>query len=89
MGRVVDSNGGKLIKLTKTRNQIEFQYEDASGVNRPLLEQLKIPGCLVFPTGEKELQALVRICKDRAGIREEDLAACHFVKLRGRYGWED
>jgi protein-L-isoaspartate(D-aspartate) O-methyltransferase len=58
-------------------------------IPRPLLEQLKIPGYLVFPMGEKELQTLVRIRKDGAGIREEYLGDCHFVKLRGRYGWED
>jgi protein-L-isoaspartate(D-aspartate) O-methyltransferase len=58
-------------------------------IPRPLLEQLKTPGYLVFPMGEKELQALVRIRKDTAGIREEYLCECQFVKLRGRYGWED
>ena len=52
----------------------------------PLIEQLKIPGYLVFPMGEKELQTLVRIRKDGAGIREEYFGECHFVKLRGRYG---
>ncbi len=58
-------------------------------IPRPLIEQLKIPGYLVFPMGEKELQSLVRIRKDGAGIREEYLGECQFVKLRGRYGWED
>jgi protein-L-isoaspartate(D-aspartate) O-methyltransferase len=58
-------------------------------IPRPLIEQLKIPGYLVFPMGEKELQTLVRIGKDSAGIREEYLGDCHFVKLTGRYGWED
>jgi len=58
-------------------------------IPRPLLEQLKTPGYLVFPMGEKELQALVRIRKDTVGIREEYLCECQFVKLRGRYGWED
>jgi protein-L-isoaspartate(D-aspartate) O-methyltransferase len=58
-------------------------------IPRPLVEQLKIPGHLVFPMGEKELQTLVRIRKDKTGIREEYLGECLFVKLRGRYGWED
>jgi protein-L-isoaspartate(D-aspartate) O-methyltransferase len=58
-------------------------------IPRPVLEQLKSPGILVFPMGEKELQTLVRIRKDRAGIREEYLGECRFVKLRGRYGWKD
>jgi protein-L-isoaspartate(D-aspartate) O-methyltransferase len=55
----------------------------------PLIEQLKTPGYLVFPMGEKELQSLVRIRKDKTGLREEYLGECHFVKLRGQYGWED
>jgi protein-L-isoaspartate(D-aspartate) O-methyltransferase len=58
-------------------------------IPRPLLEQLRTPGYLVLPMGEKELQTLVRIRKDREGIREEYLAECRFVKLTGRYGWED
>ena len=58
-------------------------------IPRPLLEQLKTPGYLVFPMGDKELQTLVRIRKDKAGIREEYLGECQFVKLKGQYGWED
>jgi len=58
-------------------------------IPRPLIEQLKIPGYLVFPMGDKELQTLVRIRKDSSGIREEYLGECKFVCLRGEYGWED
>ena len=58
-------------------------------IPRPLIEQLKTPGYLVLPMGEKELQSLVRIRKDSTGIREEYFGECHFVKLRGRYGWDN
>jgi protein-L-isoaspartate(D-aspartate) O-methyltransferase len=61
----------------------------APGIPRPLIEQLGVPGYLVFPMGEKELQTLVRIRKDDAGIHEEYLGECHFVSLRGKYGWQD
>src|SRR3989442_549997 len=54
-----------------------------------VLEQVRTPGYLVLPMGEKELQTLVRIRKDGEGIREEYLGECQFVKLRGKYGWED
>jgi protein-L-isoaspartate(D-aspartate) O-methyltransferase len=57
-------------------------------IPRPLLEQLKPHGRLLFPMGEKELQTLVRIRKDTAGIREEYLGECLFVQLKGQYGWE-
>jgi len=59
----------------------------APRIPRPLLEQLTVPGYLVFPMGEKELQTLVRIRKDAQGIREEYLGECHFVRLTGKYGW--
>lgn len=55
----------------------------------PLIQQLRTCGYLVFPMGEEELQILVRIRKDEAGIREEYLGECRFVKLTGAYGWED
>jgi protein-L-isoaspartate(D-aspartate) O-methyltransferase len=58
-------------------------------IPRPLIQQLKQPGYLLLPMGEKELQALVRIRKDTAGVREDYLGECHFVKLKGEYGWED
>jgi protein-L-isoaspartate(D-aspartate) O-methyltransferase len=58
-------------------------------IPRPLIEQLKVPGYLVFPMGEKGLQSLVRIRKDEAGIREEYLGECHFVSLKGKYGWQE
>jgi protein-L-isoaspartate(D-aspartate) O-methyltransferase len=61
----------------------------APGIPRPLLEQLKLPGYVVLPMGEKALQSLVRIRKDGKGIREEYLGECRFVKLRGEYGWKD
>jgi len=58
-------------------------------IPRPLLEQLRPGGCMVFPMGEKDLQSLVRIRKERDGLREEYLGECLFVKLLGTYGWED
>lgn len=58
-------------------------------IPRPLIQQLKQPGRLVLPMGEKELQVLVCIRKDEGGVREDYLGECHFVKLKGAYGWED
>ena len=56
-------------------------------VPRPLVAQLGIGGRLVFPIGEEELQTLVRIRKEEAGLHEEYFGDCRFVKLVGRYGW--
>ena len=57
-------------------------------VPRPLVTQLKTGGRLVFPIGEEELQTLVRIRKEEAGLHEEYFGDCRFVKLVGRYGWD-
>lgn len=56
-------------------------------VPRPLVAQLGLGGRLVFPIGEEELQTLVRIRKEEAGLQEEYFGDCRFVKLVGRYGW--
>ncbi len=56
-------------------------------VPRPLVNQLRVGGSLVFPIGEEELQTLVRIRKEEGGLHEEYFGDCRFVKLVGRYGW--
>jgi len=63
----------------------------ASGpqIPRPLVEQLKPQGALVLPMGEDKFQTLVRIRKGSAGLKEEYLGDCRFVKLKGSYGWEE
>lgn len=58
-------------------------------IPRPLLDQLAPGGRLVIPMGDEALQTLVRIVKRPEGISEEYLGECRFVKLRGRYGWEE
>ena len=39
--------------------------------------------------GEDELQSLVRLRRGAMGLIEEYLGECRFVKLRGRYGWDE
>jgi protein-L-isoaspartate(D-aspartate) O-methyltransferase len=56
---------------------------------RPLLSQLRLGGRLVVPMGEEDLQALVRVWRERHGLREEYFGECRFVKLQGMYGWEN
>jgi protein-L-isoaspartate(D-aspartate) O-methyltransferase len=61
----------------------------APQIPRPLLDQLGPQGRLVLPMGEDELQSLVRLRRGAMGLVEEYLGECRFVKLRGRYGWDD
>lgn len=60
----------------------------APGIPRPLLRQLADGAPLVLPMGEADLQGLVRIRRGPAGLVEEYLGACRFVRLHGAYGWE-
>lgn len=53
----------------------------------PLLEQLKVGGRMIIPVGERSLQKLVRIHRVPQGFTEENLIACNFVALVGKYGW--
>jgi protein-L-isoaspartate(D-aspartate) O-methyltransferase len=61
----------------------------APQIPRPLIEQLAPRGRLVLPMGEDELQTLVRLRRGPAGLVEEYLGECRFVKLLGSHGWEE
>jgi len=55
----------------------------------PLLDQLTVGGRLVIPVGDDESQVLVRVTRTKTNYETRALGDCHFVKLRGRYGWQD
>ncbi len=65
----------------------------ASALEAPLpwLEQLAPGGCLVMPVGGEDGQVLYRFEKDSDGKIGEakKLAGCVFVKLIGRFGWQE
>jgi protein-L-isoaspartate(D-aspartate) O-methyltransferase len=56
---------------------------------KPLLDQLSVNGRLIIPLGDQRCQTLKRIERTAAGFKEDQLADCRFVKLRGKYGWQD
>ena len=53
----------------------------------PLIEQLAEGGRLVIPVGKSDRQMLMRIRKSGGNAVQEELFACQFVPLQGRYGW--
>jgi protein-L-isoaspartate(D-aspartate) O-methyltransferase len=55
----------------------------------PLVNQLAAGGRLVAPVGTERQQRLVRLVRTADGIQEEEIAACVFVTLVGRYGYAD
>ena len=59
------------------------------GIPRPLLEQLAPYGRLVAPIGEDELQTLVRIGRRDGSWHEEYFGECRFVRMTGKYGFQD
>jgi len=58
-------------------------------IPQPLYEQLSMGGRLVIPIGDENIQDLFRITKTEGGMKKEDLGGCRFVKLVGKYGWEE
>ncbi len=59
----------------------------APQVPRTLIDQLADGGRMVVPVGDQYAQDLVKIVKDRAGVRQYSLGGCRFVKLIGEEGW--
>jgi len=58
-------------------------------IPQPLIEQLTMGGRLVIPVGDAFVQDLFRVTKTEKGVKKEDLGGCRFVKLIGKYGWEN
>lgn len=56
---------------------------------QPLLDQLAVGGRMVIPVGDAKNQALLRVTRDAAGLHQEELEDCRFVKLLGKYGWRN
>jgi protein-L-isoaspartate(D-aspartate) O-methyltransferase len=59
----------------------------APSVPQPLLDQLAEGGRLVIPVGKADHQQLLKIVKSEGRIFEQELFACRYVPLVGRYGW--
>jgi len=58
-------------------------------ISQAFYAQLSMGGRLVIPVGNSDVQDLFRITKAEEGMKKENLGGCRFVKLIGRYGWED
>jgi protein-L-isoaspartate(D-aspartate) O-methyltransferase len=61
----------------------------APDIPQPLVDQLMIGGHLVIPVGSEKEQRLLRVKRTIDGVKVEDFGGCQFVKLIGRYGWEN
>jgi len=62
----------------------------APGVVAEIGDQLAVNGRMVMPVGSVKEQVLKRIVRlGEKEFREENLLACRFVPLLGRFGWQD
>ncbi|MEK6546205.1 MAG: protein-L-isoaspartate(D-aspartate) O-methyltransferase [Nitrospinota bacterium] len=61
----------------------------APEIPQSLIDQLVISGRMVIPVGDEFSQVLVKVEKNRDGIRTTNICGCVFVKLVGNYGWKE
>ncbi|MEI9478051.1 MAG: protein-L-isoaspartate(D-aspartate) O-methyltransferase [Deltaproteobacteria bacterium] len=61
----------------------------APDIPQPLVDQLAIGGRLVIPVGDESVQDLIRLTKTEEGVKREDFGGCRFVKLIGKFGWNE
>jgi protein-L-isoaspartate(D-aspartate) O-methyltransferase len=54
-----------------------------------LVNQLALGGRLVAPVGNPHSQDLIKLVKEKTGIRQSNLGGCRFVKLVGEHGWPE
>lgn len=61
----------------------------APEVPEKMLDQLVEGGRMVVPVGNQHSQELIKLTKDKSGIRRTNLGGCRFVKLIGAHGWKE
>jgi protein-L-isoaspartate(D-aspartate) O-methyltransferase len=54
-----------------------------------LVNQLVEGGRMVVPVGNQHTQDLIKIYREKKGVRQINLGGCRFVKLVGEHGWKD
>lgn len=59
----------------------------APGVPPALLDQLAPGGRMLIPIGDRNEQTLTLFRKTTDGVDREEITACTFVPLLGRFGW--
>jgi protein-L-isoaspartate(D-aspartate) O-methyltransferase len=59
----------------------------APDVPQALFDQLAPGGRMLIPLGDRNEQTLTLFVKTADGFSREDITACTFVPLLGRYGW--
>ena len=58
-------------------------------VPQPLIDQLPVGGRLVIPVGDRHSQSLIKVVREKEGLKKCDLGGCRFVNLVGHHGWQE
>jgi protein-L-isoaspartate(D-aspartate) O-methyltransferase len=58
-------------------------------IPKRLLDQLAVKRHLIIPKGDAFSQTLFKITKAEKGFDTKSITGCVFVKLIGKYGWEN
>ncbi len=61
----------------------------APEIPKPLVDQLALGGRMVIPVGDAGLQDLFKVTRKEDRIAQENLGGCRFVKLVGKYAWDE
>jgi protein-L-isoaspartate(D-aspartate) O-methyltransferase len=61
----------------------------APGIPPALIEQLGPDGRMLIPLGDRSVQTLTLVRRTATGIEQEDVGACTFVPLLGRFAWPE
>lgn len=84
---VINADGSKGLEKYQPYDAI-IVTAGAKNIPNPLLEQLKVGGRLVIPTGENFAhQKLKLIIKKQKGYFVKEITPVAFVPLIGKYGW--
>jgi protein-L-isoaspartate(D-aspartate) O-methyltransferase len=59
------------------------------GAPQALLDQLAEGGRMLIPIGDRNEQTLTLFANTDNGVQREDITACTFVPLLGRFGWAE
>ena len=80
---------GTLGYLPKAPYDVILVSAAAPQVPQSLVAQLAIGGRMVLPVGSRDLQELVLVLKDEAGVHQVRLDGCAFVPLIGEEGFRE
>src|SRR3989344_5477830 len=85
--QVLNIDGSKGYKEESPFNRIIFTCAIPK-IENFILEQLRDPGILIAPVGDKISQEMIKITKKALQIKKENLGYFMFVPLKGKYGFK-